>query len=228
VKRILPATITISALVITLLTYFDRVFLALPVSFDWAIYLPNLRFLLVKLAVIVASFGLLLGLGNLLSVHLNNIFRRRPGWLYSFTLLAGMVGALLAIVGDWLFAPGQGLAQQGPGEWMMRLYRYILVPIQASLTALLPFFLAFAAYRTLRMHRTPGAVLGAVAFMATAIVVLLGQVPLTFLPGLDSVRDWIVRVPAMAGMRGIVLGVALGITATALRVLIGADRPSSD
>jgi hypothetical protein len=32
----------------------------------------------------------------------------------------------------------------------------------------------------------------------------------------------------MAGMRGILLGVALGIIATALRVLIGADRPSSD
>ena len=57
---------------------------------------------------------------------------------------------------------------------------------------------------------------------------LLGQVPLFNLGILKNLRDWIVQVWAMAGMRGVLLGVALGITATALRVLIGADRPSSD
>jgi hypothetical protein len=65
-------------------------------------------------------------------------------------------------------------------------------------------------------------------FLCTAILVLLGQVPVWNLTVFQDVRDWIMRVPAMAGMRGILLGVALGITATALRVLIGADRPSSD
>jgi len=108
-----------------------------------------------------------------------------------------------------------------------------LIPIQASLTALLPFFLAFAAYRTLRIRRTVGSTLGAVVFLITAMVVLLGQVPLLNLPplvdnGLRIARDSVIRVWAMAGMRGILLGVALGILATALRVLIGADRPSSD
>ena len=91
----------------------------------------------------------------------------------------------------------------------------------------MPFLLAFAAYRTFRLRSTSGKA-GALVFLVTAIVVLIGQVPLFDLPFLRETREWILRVWAMAGMRGILLGVALGITATALRVLIGADRPTSD
>jgi hypothetical protein len=42
---------------------------------------------------------------------------------------------------------------------------------------------------------------------------------------LAELRSWIARVPAAAGARGLILGVALGIVATGLRVLAGVDRP---
>jgi hypothetical protein len=35
-------------------------------------------------------------------------------------------------------------------------------------------------------------------------------------------------VPTLAGVRGILLGVALGTIATGLRVLMGAERPYTD
>ena len=224
VTAIIPSVITILAIGFTLLTYLVPA-------------LTGLRSVLVELAVIVAAFAMLIGVVNVLHVHGTNILRRR-GWFYSLVLLLSFVGVLLVALFDLVMSlnrvSGAALAQQATsGAAMTLVYQYILIPIQASLTALLPFFLAFAAYRTLRIRRTVGSTLGAVVFLITAMVVLLGQVPLLNLPplvdnGLRIARDSVIRVWAMAGMRGILLGVALGILATALRVLIGADRPSSD
>jgi len=39
------------------------------------------------------------------------------------------------------------------------------------------------------------------------------------------VRSWLAQVPAIAGARGLLLGVALGTVATGIRILIGVDRP---
>jgi hypothetical protein len=201
---------------VTLLTYLLP---GIP-GFAW---MQNLRYPLVELAVIVAAFAMILGFFNVFSVHANHVIRQIN--LYSLMLLLSIVGVVLVSFAEVLLNPGSNLAQQGvSGVWMTRVYKYILIPIQASLAALLPFVLGFAAYRMLRVQRTGGAAI----FLITAILVLLGQVPLLNLTALSTVREWIIRVPAMAGMRGILLGVAIGITATALRVLIGADRPSSD
>jgi hypothetical protein len=224
VTAIIPSVITILAILATLPTYLVPA-------------LAGLRAVLVELAVIVAAFAMLLGVVNVLHVHGTNIIRRR-GWFYSLVLLLSFVGVLLVALFDLVLSlnrvPAAALAQQATsGTAMTLVYQYILIPIQASLTALLPFFLAFAAYRALRMRRTVGSTLSALVFLITAIVVLLGQLPLSNLPllvgsGLRTTRDAIMGVWAMAGMRGILLGVALGIIATALRVLILADRPSSD
>jgi hypothetical protein len=178
---------------------------------------------------IVAAFAAILGAFNVLHVHGTRIFRQRPGWFYSFVLLASL--CVVLVIGTWegvtAMALGQDVARQSvSGGGMVWLYQYVLIPVQASLAALLPFLLAFAAYRTLRMRSASGAVGGAI-FLITAIAVLLGQVPLLNLTPLRDLREWIMRVPAMAGMRGILL--ALDWASRPLhRVLIGADRPSSD
>jgi hypothetical protein len=216
-KRIVPLIIAMVFGWLTLITYF------------WPLVAPA-RYVLVELAVIVAAFAAILGAFNVIHVHGTHIFRRRRDWFFSFILLASL--GIVLVIGTWegftAMVLGQDAARQGvSGGGMVWIYQYILIPVQASLSALLPFLLAFAAYRTLRMRSAAGA-LGGTLFLITAIVVLLGQVPLFNLTPLRDVREWIVRVPAMAGMRGIALGVGLGITATALRVLIGADRPSSD
>jgi hypothetical protein len=67
-------------------------------------------------------------------------------------------------------------------------------------------------------------------FAAAAVVVLVGSVPFTQIisPLIPETKEWIVNVPALAGVRGILLGVSLGIIATGLRVLTGLDRPYSE
>jgi hypothetical protein len=215
VRRFVPAIIAIIFGWLTLLTYF------VPLLAGW-------RAGLVGLAVIVAAFAAILGSINVLSVHATHIVRQKSGWFFSFVVIVSMLLVLLVSVYDALSAnrlTGQSLAQQGvSGVVMTRIYEYVLIPIQATLAALLPFLLGFAAYRMLRVRRVGGATV----FLVTAIIVLLGQVPLLNQAWLSGLREWIVGVPVMAGMRGILLGVGIGITATAVRVLIGQDRPSSE
>jgi hypothetical protein len=81
-----------------------------------------------------------------------------------------------------------------------------------------------AALRLLRARRR----LGAVIFLVIVVVILLGSTPLTGLGWLAGVREWIINVPGMAGMRGLLLGVVLGTVITALRVLMGSERPYSE
>ena len=53
--------------------------------------------------------------------------------------------------------------------------------------------------------------------MVVVVIVLLGQVP--FFDPLTAVKDWM-TVPALAGTRGILFGVALGTVVTGLRCLM--------
>jgi hypothetical protein len=223
-KRFLPLIVTMAVGWIVLLTYF------LP-------GLDGVRSPFVEVAIVIAAFGVVLGFINVFYVHATRIVRRRPGWFFSVVLLVSLVLVAAVSVAEGVMQGGlsllnpasaQAVAQAGiAGVGMTGIYQYILIPIQSSLAALLPFLLAFAAYRTLRMRSTSGRAASGI-FLVTAVIVLLGQVPLLNLPVVASLREWIIRVWAMGGVRGILLGVALGITATALRVLIGVDRPTSE
>lgn len=174
------------------------------------------RDVLVEWAVIVAAFAFLLGIFNILRVHGGRIGHRYQGWPYSLVLLLVMVVAWippLLPVG----IPGQETLDRA-------VFDYVISPVGASLAALVVFTLALAAFRLLRVRRGAGAVL----FLLTVAVVLLGSVPFIGLEWLAGFRDWIINVPGMAGMRGLLLGVALGTVITALRVLVVSERPHSE
>ncbi|MCJ7619255.1 MAG: hypothetical protein MUP64_03445 [Anaerolineae bacterium] len=160
--------------------------------------------------VIIVAFALLLGLVNVLMVHVRRIIRREGGWIYSIALVS--IALIVIIAG----IPGPESAGVG---W---IFDHIQFPLQAATFSLLAFFVATAAYRGLRVRS-----LEALAFVLTAVVVLIGQVPVgrylgEFVPAL---KDWILNVPSTAGVRGIIIGVALGTIATGVRVLMGFDRP---
>ena len=95
-------------------------------------------------------------------------------------------------------------------------------PLQATTFSLLAFYVATAAYRGFRLRS-----LESLAFVAAVVLVLLGQVPIGRYLGdlVPAAKDWILNVPSTAGVRGIIIGVALGTIATGVRVLMGFDRP---
>jgi len=172
----------------------------------------------VDTAVIIAAFALFLGLVNVSRVHARKIRERGPGRLYSFVLLAAML-IVLAIGLPPL--PDQPSGPSLPAvQW---IFENIQVPIQASLSALLAFFVVTAAYRLLRIRNFE-----TVLMLIVTLLVLAGQVALGLLPVLPDIQDWILAVPAMAGVRGILLGVALGAILTGVRLLLGVERPYSD
>jgi hypothetical protein len=173
--------------------------------------LGELSALLLQWAVILAGFALLVGVANLVRVHVFKVREGQGGTLYSIVLLVSFFLALL-VAG---FSPTGGAS--------LFIYNYIQVPIEASLMALLAIILAYAGarlfYRRLNVFT--------LIFMGTALFVIIGSVsfPLFELPFVRDLRNWIVQVWATAGARGILLGVALGIVATGIRILMGADRP---
>ena len=171
------------------------------------------RDVLIEWAVIVAAFAFALGLLNILHVHGGRVVRTRKGWFYSLVLL---LAALAACIPPILYGPSGTLTQQ--------MFDHVIGPLGASLAGLLVFTLTLAAFRLLRVRRSVGAVL----FVLIVAMVLLGSTPFVGLEWLADARDWIINVPGMAGGRGLLLGVALGTVITALRVLMGSDRPHSE
>ena len=170
---------------------------------------------LVSTASIVAAFALLLGLANLAAVHVRRVRRQAAGWGYSAVLIAALVATLTV-----------GLLSGGPASaWMQSVFDAVLFPLEATIYSLMAFFFVSAAYRSLRVRNFESAL-----FVFFAIIVLLGQLPVGALiwDQLPAVKDWVLDVPVLAGMRGILLGVALGTLATGMRVLLGVDRPYAD
>lgn len=171
-------------------------------------------------AVIVVAFGYVLGGANVLKVNLESVARRQSDWPYKIVL----VGALVVTV---VFGVLDGRQWQDPSSRSMWMYRNLYSPMQATMFALLAFFIASAAFRAFRI-RTLEASLLAVA----ALIVMLGRVPLGVaitdgLPAwlrLDVWQQWIMEVPQNAAKRAILIGAAMGVMATGLRVILGIER----
>ena len=165
-------------------------------------------------ASVVAAATLLLGLITLTKRHVDKLIRRAPGRGYSAVLLAALLATLVI-----------GFVGGGPGSpAMRRWFEAVLFPLEAALFSLLAFFFVTAIYRVFRIKNFESGL-----FIVVAIVVLLGQVPVGALiwDQLPIIKDWVFDVPALAGVRGILLGVGLGSVAVGLRVLLGMDRPYS-
>jgi hypothetical protein len=180
-------------------------------------------------AVIVVAFGYVLGGANAVRVNLEGIARRQPDWPYKLVLVVTL--AATVVVGLV-----EGRHWQDTTTVSMFLYNQVYSPMQATMFALLAFFIASAAFRAFRI-RTVEAGLLAVA----ALIVMLGRVPLgdlltdwlfqlKWLPGaphtlhLSTFQEWIMDIPQNAAKRAIIIGAALGVMATGLRVILGIER----
>ena len=173
--------------------------------------LLQLRVVLINIAVIVAGMALLLGFVRLLSFHLRRVQQRRSG--YSLVALIVAIVVFGVLVADRFLNLGATTF----------VFTAIIAPIQSSLGALLAIFLGVAALRMAQRRRT----WGTLWFLISAIVVLLTQIPVTADSVLLPIRQFFDAL-AMGGLRGLLLGVALGTLAVAFRVLLTIDRPQSE
>jgi hypothetical protein len=100
------------------------------------------------LMLLVAATALLVGVINVLGVHLRQIAAGRTGWVQSLALVI----SLFVVFVSGMVSPS---GVEGPlARWM---FESIIAPGQAALFSLLAFFMAAAAYRFLRIGRGGGA-----------------------------------------------------------------------
>lgn len=179
---------------------------------DFAL-LGVLRRVFLSWAVVLAAVALLVGIANLLRVHWRRLTRGQTGGFYSLILILSLIGTLVVI----------GISGGPTSTWSLWVFNYIQTPVESSLMAVLAVVLAYASIRLLRRRAN----LVSLVFVGTVLLILIGTATLPWfeIPGLGELRSWTAQVPAAAGARGILLGVALGTVATGLRVLMGADRP---
>lgn len=166
---------------------------------------------------ILSAAALLLGLLNLARVHGMRVADGRSGWQYSLALLAGLLITLLLGL-----APGSTVASDPALSW---LFTYVYQPLAAAILSLLAFYIATAAFRTLRLQTWEAG-----GLLVSGVIVLLGQIPLgaQIWEALPLARTWLLAVVSMAGLRGVIIAAALGAIFTGLRVLLGIDRPYLD
>ncbi len=171
---------------------------------------------------IIAACAIWLGALNLLKVSANKIYRKREDWGYSIVIIACFL--IIAVIG---FAEGEGFRNIGTKfDW---LYQYVYTPLSSTMFALLAFFVASASYRAFRARNFDATLLLVAAFLVMIGRVPVGDaiamklhLPLSIYP--SEISSWIMNVFNTAGQRAIMIGIALGIVSTSLRVILGIER----
>ncbi len=177
----------------------------------------TLAALIVQLIAVTAAIAVLIGILNLLAVHLRRFTHAERGWPYSALILLATVGVVVLRILD---RAGIWSGDLEGEQISPRVFETVQVSIESALAGLLVFFLVFAGYRLMRR----GVSVWNVLFTSAVIIALAGWIPLGDLGALSDVREWLVSVPVSAGARGILLGVALGTVTAGVRVLLGQDR----
>ena len=166
---------------------------------------------------VVLGCTFILGTWSLIRYHMMRIRRRQENWPYSYVTIIGLAVTVIS-AGIWK-------TTRGPYPW---LFNNVQVPMQSTMFSLLAFYVASASYRAFRartMHATLLLVAGA--------LVMLGRVPIgNYIQGhvfgvhisLVAISDWLLNVPNLAAKRGIMIGVGLGMTATAIKIVLGIEK----
>ena len=108
------------------------------------------------------------------------------------------------------------------------VFNWIQAPLEAALASLLAFFLLLSGIRLLQRQRTIASIL----FLATAVLILLSNafiaspiLPQSISSLFQQLRDLIQSIIVTSGIRGILIGVALGAITLSIRLLLGLERP---
>lgn len=213
IKKQIPLAIVFVTGVLTLVSYY----VPHKVSVD---YIETMN----KWENIVVAFAFLLGLISLFFSHYNKITRKADGWGYSIFVFVGF----LAIIIPAYTSGGKQMVEGvlTPLGWS---YKYIYTALSGTMFAVLAFYIVSTAYRSFRIKSPQAFVLFVAAF-----ILILGKVPLGQIiwdsalgwtgQSVSAVIEWIMQVPAVAGKRGIMIGISIGAIVTSLKIIFGIEK----
>jgi len=188
---------------------------------------------------VIFGFTIALGLINLALIHGRNVARRRSGWHNSVAFFAAMISMI--VFGLWQsYTPDAskpaalGLSCAQVHRVYDVLFNGLFQPLGATVFSILAFYMASAAFRAFRIRTAEAAFM-----MASAFIVMLGQVPVgraltNWLPRhgtlsqfrLQELMNWILNSWSMAGVRAVAFGLAVGGVSMALRIWLSLERGS--
>ncbi len=180
--------------------------------------------------IIIATFTMILGILNVLQF---SIVRYVRGKANDRIFQAATIFGILSMI---IFGLFWGTNPGTPFTWM---FDYVYSPISATVFSLLAFYIASASFRAFRAKSAMATIL-----LITAFIVMLGRIPVgEFLTGgsfinadessnvfvrtffhIPKLTDWIMDVVNSAGQRAVMIGAALGIVATAIKIILGIER----
>ncbi len=170
---------------------------------------------------LLAGVALLLGVVNVVWLHIRRIALGQRDWALSLVLIA----VLCAVAGAGLLNP---TGVRSP--LITWVFDAVIAPGQSALFAMLVFFMAAAAFQYLRIGRR-----GGVWMLIGFLVIVLAQTPLgiaqpgdagaaefvTISTTIVAGAGWFLDAPVMAALRGVLIGGVLALLVVGLRLLIG-------
>jgi hypothetical protein len=197
--RVITAAFAIAAGLIVLLGYF------------FPDQLESFRLLLLDWGIMIAGMAVLVGIFNLVAVQMEKFRAGQKGGIYGVLLVVSLIVTF-----------GIGLILGPDNQYMRLAMDAIIVPVEASLMAILAITLIYASIRLLRRRVD----VMSIVFLVVAVLFLILVMPTPFgtLPGSQALLGFLGMFSG-GGARGLLIGIALGTLLTGLRVIFGVDRP---
>jgi RsiW-degrading membrane proteinase PrsW (M82 family) len=196
-----PVTIMLVTGVIVILGYFLDISIVTAASSELQTW-----------SVVISTFAMGLGFINLLGFHIPRVQKRKEReWWLSLVLLIMLAATLVTgFMSPWADHP-----------YFSYIFQTVNKPLGGSMYAILAFFITSAIYRAFRARN-----LDATLLLVAGLFTLLQKAPIggAIWPGFNDIGTWFLKVPNSAGMRGIIIGAALGVIALGIRTLMGAER----
>jgi len=164
------------------------------------------------LGIYIVAFTLIIGGINLFRRYINTISKRTEGewqlsvWFFIVYIVMTVPGLVPPIGTHSLYS------------WM---FTYMKIPLDATVYSILAFFIFTAIIRTFKVKN-----FGSLLLVSSSIFVMLRNAPIgaTFWKGFPIIGTWVSDIVMSSGMRGIVLGVAIGSMGVCIRILMGWEK----
>lgn len=204
-KRELPLTVTSVIIISVFAEYF--IILPKPIS--------SMISQLQSWTVILAAFALVLGVLNVIKIHGPKVLKQ------SRNLSDRILSAWILVI--MIITTVTGVTTGIQSKQYQFIFLNIFSPLSVTLWSIMAFYYCGAIYKSLRSRSLESFALFIAAFLVTT-----RNTPVisAIIPWWENLGTWIMDVPAVAGMRGMVIGVGIGSVAMAIRMILWMEKRS--
>jgi len=165
---------------------------------------------------IVVMSACMLGMGayNISAFNIKRVKNKRSGWPYSIVLLASFVFMILVGVIDQFDI-------KRPEFFFYQ--NAIITPANSVLWGMQMLYIVSAAFRSFRPRNLDSA-----ALLFGAVFALFYTAPISdsIHPALPKIGEFLFTFSGVTGMRALLIGVAVGVAAVAVRIIMGKEKRS--